>query len=405
MSQKAWGIVLLVVAFGMLGFVAYKNSAKRKVPIIFSPRTELLALWEQYKKDYLEPGTLRVLDKQKGFITTSEGESYAMLRSVWLDDKATFDASWQWTKDNLQRDDKLFSWLFGQKPDGSFGVLDENGGHNSASDADIDIALALIFASSRWNQSDYLGDAHVILDAIWEHEVVEVQGEPYLVANNVEKVAPRTMVINPSYFAPYAFRIFAEIDNDHPWLKLVDTSYVVLEKSIELPLDKAESANIPPDWVLIDRQTGNLVPPQENNLTTNLSFDALRVPWRITLDWLWFGEPRAKEILQKMDFLTSEWERRSLLYTSYGHDGAPIVENQSAAFYGGTLGYFMVTDPENAKLIHDNKLQILFTPDSNTWKIPLGYYDDNWAWFGIALYNNLLPNLVNFQSSTTTTTR
>jgi hypothetical protein len=35
----------------------------------------------------------------------------------------------------------------------------------------------------------------------------------------------------------------------------------------------------------------------------------------------------------------------------------------------------------------------LFSPDSNTWKITLGYYDDNWAWFGIALYNNLLPNL------------
>jgi hypothetical protein len=35
----------------------------------------------------------------------------------------------------------------------------------------------------------------------------------------------------------------------------------------------------------------------------------------------------------------------------------------------------------------------LFNPDTNTWKEELSYYDNNWAWFGIALYNNLLPNL------------
>ena len=32
-------------------------------------------------------------------------------------------------------------------------------------------------------------------------------------------------------------------------------------------------------------------------------------------------------------------------------------------------------------------------PDFQDWKTPLGYYDDNWAWFGIALYNNFLDDL------------
>jgi hypothetical protein len=90
MSRKNWGIFLIVLAFLILGFVAYKNSSKRQVPIIFSPRSELVALWEEYKKEYLEPGTSR-LDKQKDFITTSEGQSYAMLRAVWVGDKETFD--------------------------------------------------------------------------------------------------------------------------------------------------------------------------------------------------------------------------------------------------------------------------------------------------------------------------
>jgi endoglucanase len=201
------------------------------------------------------------------------------------------------------------------------------------------------------------------------------------------------MVINPSYLSPYAYRIFAEIDSEHDWMALVDTSYEVLDTSMSSSLDKSESANIPPDWVFIDRRTGEILPPQGNNLTTNTSFDALRTPWRIYLDWLWYKEPRAQALLKKMSFFTSEWQEKSLLYTSYEHDGTPVLRNQSAAFYGGTLGYFMATDPDIAKLIYDNKLQVLFNPDTNTWKIPLGYYDDNWAWFGIALYNNLLPNL------------
>jgi endoglucanase len=394
MSKRAWGIFLLVLAFAILGFIAYKNSMKRQVPIIFSARNELQSIWEQYKKEYIEPETFRVLDKQKDNITTSEGQSYAMYRAVWLDDKETFDNVWKWTKDNLQRDDnKLFAWLFGELPDGSYGILTDQGGNNTATDADVDIALALIFASGRWNEQEYLGDALVIIRSIWENEVVYVNDVPYLVANNIEKDAPTNMVVNPSYLFPSAYRVFAKLDPEHPWMDVVDSSYDILDKSMTAKLDKQVSANIPPDWVFINKQTGTLTAPNTNNLTTNTSFDALRVPWRLALDWNWYKEPRAEALLKKMSFFTSEWRDKSLLYTSYEHDGTPFVKNQSAAFYGGTLGYFIVADPDNAKLIYENKLQILYNPDSNTWKIELGYYDDNWAWFGIALYNNLLPNL------------
>ena len=32
-------------------------------------------------------------------------------------------------------------------------------------------------------------------------------------------------------------------------------------------------------------------------------------------------------------------------------------------------------------------------PDKQQWKNALSYYDDNWAWFGIALTQHALPNL------------
>jgi endoglucanase len=394
MSRRTQGILLLVVAFIIVAFIAYKNSERRRIPIVFSPRAELIALWEKYKEEYLEKNTYRTLDKQKDFITTSEGQSYTMLRAVWLDDKDTFDKTWQWTKDNLRRDDnQLFSWLFGKRSDGTYGILTSQGGYNTATDADVDIALSLVFASARWNNATYLGDARVIMDSVWKNEVATIKGQPYLVANNLEKDAPETMVINPSYFAPYAYRVFATLDPSHPWMKLVDTSYEVLNRSMDANLDTSGSADIPPDWVFIDKKTGALVPPRGNNLTSNFGFDALRIPWRLALDWQWYQEPRAKSTLEKMSFLKKEWDANSILYTSYSHTGEPILKNQTAAFYGGTLGYFMITNPETAKVIHDNKLQILFNPDTNSWKTVLGYYDENWAWFGIGLYNNLLPNL------------
>ena len=65
--------------------------------------------------EFVEQGTGRTLDPSQGGITTSEGQSYTMMRAVWSDDRATFDSSWQWTKDNLQRPDRLLSWRFGPR--------------------------------------------------------------------------------------------------------------------------------------------------------------------------------------------------------------------------------------------------------------------------------------------------
>ncbi len=394
MSQRAWGILLIVAAFGILAFVAYKNSTQRHIPIVFSPHNELSAIWEQYKIQYLEPGTSRVLDKQKNNITTSEGESYAMLRAVWMDDETSFDQSWTWTKNDLGRQsDHLLSWLFGKRPDGTYGILTAQGGQNTATDADTDIALALVFASGRWNRASYLADAKAVIGSIWDNEVATVNGTPYVLADNLEKNAPDLMIINPSYLAPYAYRIFATIDPNHPWLKLVDSSYDIINRSIAQPLDTKVSADIPPDWIFLNRHTGTIQAPKGDSLTTNMSYDAMRVPFRLYLDWQWYKDQRALDTLKKMDFLTSEVENKSLLYVSYKHNGTPDILTQSPSFYGGALGYFMATDPADAKNIYEDKLQVLFNPDSNTWKTTLGYYDDNWAWFGIALYNNMLPNL------------
>jgi len=85
-----------------------------------SPRPALLAAaWSGYKDRFIQPDG-RVIDLQRDQVTTSEGQSYAMLRAVWMNDRPTFDMTWRWTQDNLGDPARSrIGWLWGKAPDGS----------------------------------------------------------------------------------------------------------------------------------------------------------------------------------------------------------------------------------------------------------------------------------------------
>lgn len=391
MKLRIIGIALLLVAIGLAVWVTYANSERRQEPVVFSKSGMLNELWRDYKDEYVEPSSGRTLDKQREEITTSEGEGYTMLRAVWVDDQATFDQSWKFTKDNLQRQDKLFSWLYGKRADGTFGILTDRNGQNSAADGDIDIATALIFAGKRWNQEAYLTDAREIIAAIWQNEVTDANGTKVLVAAQTEK-SKDVAIVNPSYFAPGAFRLFAEIDPGHDWKSVADGSYSYLQKISTAQLDKAKSVGLPPDWVQINLKTGDVVPPNSGGYTTNYGYDALRVAWRVRLDWEWYKNPQAKSYLDSLSFLRDEWRNKGKLATVYSHDGSALGDYESPAAYGGAYGAFLADDSA-AKMLYDQKLKVLYDPDTQGWRNQLSYYDDNLAWFGIALAEGALSNL------------
>jgi endoglucanase len=386
-------IAVIITGLGYAGYMAYANDPKRAVPLVYSENTMLNELWNDYKIKNIEPGTNRTLDKQQDNITTSEGQSYTMMRAVWVDDKDMFDKSWKWTKDNLQRDDKLMSWKFGRLPDGKYGIQETVGGLNTATDGDSDISLALLMAYMRWNDSSYLYDATPVIGAMWEKEVVTIQGKPVLVSNDLERNNMEKVIINPSYFSPYAYKVFAKVDPAHDWNALADNSYEILKSVSDSKLDSIRSGGLPPDWVMIDRRSGEIRKSDTGNLTTNYSYDAMRTSWRLAMDYSWFKDERAKQVLQKYALLNDEWQKNKRIGATYGHDGTLVDEYETAATYGGSIGYFKVVHPETAKDIYKNKLQTLYDPNQQKWKSQMSYYDDNWAWFGMALMEDALPNL------------
>ena len=388
-------VVLIVVAAGATTYAVIASSKKVDQNIIFAPHTLLAGTWNAYKNEYWESETGRTLDKQQNDITTSEGQSYTMMRAVWMSDKPTFDASWTWTQQQLQREDKLFSWRWGKLDDGSYGVLTNVNGQNAASDADSDIALALLMAASRWQDERYLVQAKEVISSMWKNEVVTVAGKPYLSSNNLEKQSSSPIVMNPSYLSPYAYREFAKVDKQHDWNAVVDSSYELLNTSMQANLDTTKSVGLVPDWVLMDRQTGEISAPAVGGLTTNYGYDAMRSPWRIALDYKWNNETRAKATLERMSFLADEWRNNGKITSIYGHDGKVVSGDEVAESYGTALAYFDVIEPDLAKEIYNQKIKTLYDQNTNSWNQPITYYAANWVWFGIALHEDELPNLAN----------
>ncbi|MGA7937334.1 MAG: glycosyl hydrolase family 8, partial [Kovacikia sp.] len=136
----------------------------------FTPHAQLLEQsWIAYRQRFIQPDG-RVIDWEAGDRTTSEGQAYAMLRAVLIDDPGTFACTLNWAEHNLARKDangklidRLWAWKWGRTSLISWGIQDSN----FASDADIDAITALILASRRWNHPEYLAIARSKLNDLW----------------------------------------------------------------------------------------------------------------------------------------------------------------------------------------------------------------------------------------------
>jgi endoglucanase len=124
--------------------------------------------------------------RDQGGDTVSEGQAYALLIAVGLDDRATFDRVWAWTTQHLRRDDGLLSWHWAGGR-----VADPQ----PAADADLDAAHALRLAATQWHRPVYARTARRMADAMRGAEIKDgvVMAGPWAVQRGT---------VNPSYDDP-----------------------------------------------------------------------------------------------------------------------------------------------------------------------------------------------------------
>lgn len=273
--------------------------------------------WETYRAVFITSEG-RVVRPEHGHDTVSEGQAYAMLRAAWMDDRATFDRVWQWTRANLVRTGKPWPALMAWRWTPASGVLD----WNVASDADADIALALLTAEGRWPTpgGSYREPALAILDDLLDHAVAaDDAGVPVFLpgAWADQRDADRGLVLNPSYMAPASFRVFHRATGDERWRHLAAGAYEVLDTICAPP-----GAALPPDWIRWWSHDRWAPDAEQGGLP---GWDAIRVPWRVATDALWFGEPRARAYLGRCHepMVRRQLSEGAGMAVEYGVDGLP----------------------------------------------------------------------------------
>jgi endoglucanase len=339
--------------------------------------------WNAYRDRFIQ-GDGRVIDRESADRTTSEAQAYALLRSVLMDDSATFGRVLNWGENNLQRrgldgnrSDHLWAWQWGRNAEKNQWLpLDAN----FASDGDGDTITALIFAGRRWQRSEYLDLARQKLKDLWSLSVLPLGGTNYFLPGpqTAFQIQPNQVVLNPSYLAPYAFRLFAQVDAERDWLSLVDSSYDLLDDSANL-----SKLRLPSNWVVLDTTNQKVLPnDQSGSLNSRYGYDAYRVWWRLALDASWFDEPRATRYLQRhLTPLQDLWRSQQSIPAEIDLQGQALVPYESIAQYAMLYAAFAVTNPDLANQIRLQKILPAFR--DGFWENDSAYYIQNLGWLGL----------------------
>ncbi len=396
-NKKSFSIIFVVVLSVVSSFL-YQTFHSQSVhsQITQTPSQDISAMltssWNGYKKYYIDNG--KVVRPDQGYDVVSEGQGYGMLRSVYMNDQTTFDSIWNWTKQNLSRmnnsdqsnRDNLFAWHYNNA------VLDWTG----ATDADEDIATALLFAGKQWGQNSYTQQANAIIADILSKETAKgSDGRLYITGGTYTRYQGNNVDINLSYLAPAYYKLFAQSSGNTKWNSVVDTSYDLLNKSTTGIL--ATNAGLFPNWGILDLTSLTLNQPNGNDRTNAYTYDAFRTTFRVAEDYLWFNEPRASAILGGAihTFMLDQWNSLGKIYAEYNHDGTVKNSYESSAIYGGDLAVFMKSDPAivsgieqkiEKDYIYNNGYAYFASNSTN-------YYGNNWAAFGLMMGNGNITNL------------
>ncbi len=260
---------------------------------------------------------------------------------------------------------------------------------NTAADGNLDYALALLLAHRRgWRPPsgpDYLTRAKEIAADILALEVVVLPGgEPVLTPGNWHEGAP-PYLINPSYFSPAACRLLFEATGDRRWRELAEAAYPLAAR-LSQRLGELQGVGLFPDWAQIQAD-GSVHPAPGRD--SHFGWEAVRLPWRLALDRLWFGEEQAARLLGErfLPFFHREWQTRGKLPAIYRYEGQPLVSYESPVLYAGVLaGALAVGDRDFARQMARKILSFYRQQGGAAYfEDPENYYANNWAWLGLAL--------------------
>lgn len=243
--------------------------------------------WENAMWD--ESGNLGRIKYDDGTSTVSEGIAYGMLIYVYMANATNTQC-----QDHF---DKLYAYY--KKYDDGNGLMHWkiNGfssviGRGAATDADLDVALALCLAAKQWGSSsnyNYATEAEKILNSIYQKEIKTRNGlRVFMPGDGWDNNG------NPCYFTMASVGVFKQAQEElgftttKDWATVYDDGHTYLEKSERNGL-----------WANWTDWSSNYAPDSKGGDGDTFGWDACRVPWRIGWDYVWFGTASSKSMLEK----------------------------------------------------------------------------------------------------------
>ncbi|VXC24563.1 putative secreted protein (Por secretion system target) [Flavobacterium sp. 9AF] len=252
--------------------------------------------------------------------TVSEGIAYGMLLTAYAGERTIFDGLWNYYKDNRNAQG-LMNW----KINGCNGGPAGTGG---ATDSEVDAAMALIVADFQWGSSsgiNYSNDAKSLISAIKTHEV---ESGSYILKPGQ---FGGSSITNPSYFAPAYFKKFATFTNDSFWNTVANKCYEVINNNLSV---NNAAGGLVSDWCT---GSGNYSSDASGyaNGGTKYSYDAARTPWRIAVDYAWYGDTQAKTYSKKSsDFIRITKNGSQNIVDGYNQNGSNFGQYHNSTFVG-----------------------------------------------------------------------
>lgn len=241
-------IVLAALAVTLTACLVRPDESTRAAP------DQARAAAQSFLDRYTDPDG-RVVRRDQGGDTVSEGQAYGMLLAAAIGDRARFDRIWGWTHAHLQRADGLLGWRPGDR--------------QPAADADLDTARALLVGARRWHRPALARQAHRIVRAVGSEETARVGGRRVLVAG---PWARDRAVVNPSYVAPRTFALLGRRDLRASGLRIVRAL-------------QAHRSGLAPDWARATPAGATPIgKPDDPGGQAVFSYDAVRTPIRLAED-------------------------------------------------------------------------------------------------------------------------
>ncbi|HUD43990.1 MAG TPA: glycosyl hydrolase family 8 [Patescibacteria group bacterium] len=311
-----------------------------------APNSSLMStamnVYNSWKSTYVisANGALRVVRPENSNDTVSEGIGYGMLLSVWAGDQPTFSGLWSYAKKYLDSNG-LMNWDINS----SGSVI----GSNGATDADQDMAYALVLANSKWPGNGYDSSAKSLINAIMKTEV-----------NSSNVVNPgdgwgSTTTVNPSYISPAYYPAFAQMTGDTRWNDVENASNAWLLKASN------SSTGLVPDWLNVDLSPATGI--SWDVYPSGFYYDALRTPIRMLLAYKTNQNQAAQTLLQKQAAFLSG-VGCSKLVSGYTLSGQPLTSYLDTAFKSA---YAAAGQANPSSSFANDSLQTLLSDNSNSY--------------------------------------